>query len=270
MSPQENEAVFWKYLATELKKAYPIESFIEEKDFGAETENVKILWKHAQREDWHAFTPELPWTMATVATVACKIGTGFRFEVVKDAAGAHNWRQDMYAEEDLEGVIVPMRPNCQVCKSKVLTNIELCIAKGLGLAKLAKVFQLSEHQLAAHKRQCMGPRLDRLSESLGFMLDVETLLGASGKLDKAFQLSAKFAEMAGERGEFEQSRAFIQQIMVNADQSAELSGEKEKPQAQGPGLGLVPNGSVNVVVMPTQQAPRKPIVIDGTVIDEGG
>lgn len=273
MSPQENEAIFWKYFAEQLKNAYPLESFIEEKDFGSETENVKILWKHTQREDWYAFTPGLLWTMATVATVACKIGTGFRFEVVKDPAGAHNWRQDQYEEENLEGAIVPVRPNCQVCKSKVLMEIELCILRGLGMAKLAKLFKFSEHQLSAHRRLCMRDRIERLSEAMGFVLDAETLLGAAGKLDKAFQLSSKLAEVAGERGDFIEARAFVDQIMKNADMSAELSGEKEKPQVgQGVGQGLLPggNGSVNVVVMPTQQAPRKPIVVDGTVIDEGG
>lgn len=273
MSPQENEAIFWKYFASELKRVYPLESFIEEKDFGNEVENVKLLWKHSQREDWHAFTPGLLWPMETIAKVACKIGTGFRFEVIKDPAGAHNWRQDQYGETDLAGAIIPVRPNCQVCKSKVLIEIELCLSKGMGLAKLAKLFKFSESQLSAHRRLCSRERLERLGEALGFMMDTETLLGAAGKLDKAFQISSKLAELAGDRGDFVEARACVDQIMKNADMSAELSGEKEKPQAVGQGgmggQGMLP-GSVNVVVMPTQQAPRRPTVIDGTVVDDGG
>jgi len=270
MTQVENLNIFWKSLATELRKKFPKMEFLEDANFNGKLHaEVEILWKHADREDWWAFGPGLNWTTEELATVAFAIGKGFKFQVTESPMDAHDWKKSLHAEESILDIVHMARPNCVVCKSQNLLEIELLLARGTGLKKLSDFLKISETQLRVHRQYCMAERFARLEGALGFVVDTEAFLGAAGKLDKTFAMAEKLAMMAAERGELGAAVQFTDRMSSTAMLSAELSGEKktEAPVQQGGMIGPGGHaGQVNVVVMPVRQKPPK--IIDGTVIEE--
>lgn len=269
MTREENLAIFWKSLAMQLRRAFPKLEFLRDVNLGPLQDEAEILWKHADREDWWAFTPGLNWTMEQVAEIAFVIGKGFKFSVETDVMKAHEWKQSMFGGETLGDLITVSRPRCEVCKSPNLVEIELLLARGTGLRKLAGITKFSESVLRSHQKYCMRERMERLEATMGAIIDLEATMGAAGMLNKAFEKADKLADVAVERSELALAGTFVDKMKDIASVSAELSGEK-RTEAASTGGGLLPQGggAVNVVFMPTAKRKSPAQIIDGTVIEE--
>lgn len=269
MTREENVAIFWKSLAVNLRKAFPKLEFLREVNLGPLQDEAEILWRHADRDDWWAFTPGLNWTIDQIATIAFTIGKGFKFSVETDVMKAHEWKQSLYGEQNVGDLITVNRPRCEVCKSPHLVEIELLLARGTGLKQLAGIMKFSERTLRSHHKYCMAERMERLEASMGNVLDLEATMGAAGMLSKAYNKADKLADLAAERSELGLAGTFVDKMKEIAVTSAELSGERQVA-ATPTGGAMLPQGggSVNIVYMPT--AKRKPPaqIIDGTVIEE--
>lgn len=266
MTEQENLNIFWKALALELRRKYPKEEFLE--DFGALHDDVVILWRHAEREDWWAFGPNLKWTMEQVAQVAFRVGKGFKFQIVEGPMETHDWKKSLMAGEAITDLVHVVNPNCVVCKNSNLVAIELLIVKGIPVRRLAETLQISERMLKLHRDFCMADRIERVQEQLGLVLDLEVMLGGAGKLDKTFQAAQKYADMSAERGEFGATQGFVDRMVETAKLTSELT--REKPMEAAPMQGgnhIGHPGQVNVVVMPAGER-RKPKTINGMVVEE--
>jgi len=268
MTREENLAIFWKSLAMQLRKAYPRLEFLRDVNLGALQDEAEILWKHADREDWWAFTPGLNWTMEQVSEIAFVIGKGFKFSVETDVMKAHEWKQSMFGEETLGEIITVNRPRCEVCKSPNLVEIELLLARGTGLRKLAGVTKFSESILRSHQKYCMRERMERLEATMGAVIDLEATMGAAGMLTKAYNKADKLADVAMGRNELGLAGTFVDKMKDIAVTSAEISGEKRLETAPTGGMLPQGNGSVNVVFMPTAKRKSPAQIIDGTVIEE--
>lgn len=268
MTREENLAIFWKSLAMQLRKAFPKLEFLRDVNLGPLQDEAEILWKHADREDWWAFTPGLNWTMEQVAEIAFVIGKGFKFVVETDVMKAHEWKQSLFGEQTLGDIITTTRPRCEVCKSPNLVEIELLLARGTGLRKLASVTKFSETVLRGHQKHCMRERMDRLEATMGAVLDLEATIGAAGMLARAYNKADRLADIAAERSELGVAGTFVDRMKDIALESAVLSGEKKTEEAPGGAFLPQGGGSVNIVYMPT--AKRKPSaqIIDGTVVEE--
>jgi len=109
--------------------------------------------------------------------------------------------QSMFGEETLGEIITVNRPRCEVCKSPNLVEIELLLARGTGLRKLAGVTKFSESILRSHQKYCMRERMERLEATMGAVIDLEATMGAAGMLTKAYNKADKLADVAMGRNE---------------------------------------------------------------------
>lgn len=266
MTEQENLNIFWKALAMELRKRYPKEEFLE--DFGNLHDDVLALWRHASRADWWAFGPGLNWTVEQLGIVAHKIGNGFKFQIVDNLIDTHDWKKSLLAGEAITDLVHVVNPNCVVCKDANLIAIEMLMAKGVPIRRLADTLKISERMLKLHRDYCMAERFDRVQAQLGLALDLEVLLGGAAKLDRAFKKAEEWGDKAMDKGETGAALQFGHLMKDTAMLTAELSREKpEAPIAAGGGMMLGGSpGSVNVIMMPVGER-KPPKIIDGTVIE---
>lgn len=266
MTEQENINIFWKSLALALRKRYPREEFLE--DFGSLHDDVVCLWRHADREDWWAFGPGLNWSIEQVATVAFKLGKGFKFEIVESPMEAHDWKKSLMAGEALTDLVHIVNPNCMVCKNSNLVAIELLMVKGIPIRRLSDTLQISEKMLKLHRDYCMADRIERVQEQLGLVMDLEVILSGARMVERTFNAAQKYADMAAERGEFGATQGFVDRMKETSVIAAELSREKapDIPAGANP-MGAIGPGNVNVVVMPVGER-RKPKTINGMVVEE--
>lgn len=136
MTEQENLNIFWKALAVELRRKYPKEEFLD--DFGDLHDDVVVLWRHSTREDWWAFGPGLNWTVSQIAQVTHKLGNGFKFQVVEGPMETHDWKKSLLSGDAITDLVHIVNPNCVVCKNANLIAIEMLIAKGVAIRRLAE------------------------------------------------------------------------------------------------------------------------------------
>jgi len=266
MTKQENLNVFWRALANAVRKRFPKIEFLEDENFGDLHEDVKILWRHADREDWWAFGPGLQWTMEQLAMVAFVVGKGFKFQISEEST-PQDWKQSLLAEQPVTEVVHIVNPNCAVCKHPNVVALELILARGANIRRLSDLMGISQRAFRLHRDHCMLERLERLQKTVGFAMDAETFMQGADKLNRTFEKAEELVDKAAEAGEMGAALNFLDRMKEVGVISSEMSGEKKVPEPVGMiGSGGNP-GQVNVIVMPTRER-KPPKVIDGTVIEE--
>ena len=130
------------------------------------------------------------------------------------------------------------------------------MAKGTGVAMLARVFKVSPRVIMVHRDVCLAGRLDRLANALGTGEDLSAYEGTVKVVDRILGLGMDSAQAASEAGQHEQVAVSVEKLLQGAELRAKLTGETAEDRSQDP-AGSASTGSgpqVSVMVVPALPA----------------
>ena len=225
---------------------------------GISAQKIEDLLLFGIVEDWK--TVEIP--DVTLLEV-CKLAEASGASVVMDLRAGEEfdqWAQDVDTkwapgETETRALSVVSRERCAVCRHPKRIEIEILMSKGLGMAKISKLFSISVTTLSKHRGICMAGRLDRLSQALGTAADVSSLVGTVSVMDGVMEFAKRAGEAALENREFAAVDSVVGKMLQGVEIRGKLTGEigldkAEETEARGGGSG---GPQVSVLVVPTRE-----------------
>lgn len=176
--------------------------------------------------------------------------------------------ETQWSPAETSQALVPAAKRCSVCRHPRRIEIDVSLAKGVAVASLARLFNMSVQSLSRHRSLCLAGRLERLAHGLGNAADLSSLVGTVTVMDKVMN----FAERAGEQALVQQEHAAVDSILSRMLQGVEirakLTGELRDGQSEDAGptpASVGPGPQVSVLVVPTREqleAQMRPMVVD--------